>query len=367
LQYTENPAQFSNGGTTIASLDDAHVHADDPNSTGSVALQQVGQQFKQLPTQAQPSVVQTQGDMVDAGTTQNLQYLKSMMDGFGVPYHEAVGNHEITQGADPETKNYTSVFGPTHYAYTAGEANFIVLDSAHIGILTSDGFQVPDEEQYQWLINQLNANTSPIVFITTHVPAYDPHPVKTSQFADSYEAQMYELLAERYQNAHPGAHVILLFGHARGFSENLLDQYGNDDVHGLPNFVIADVGVPAYAPPDQGGFYNYVLFHILPDGKVQFSVMPLLNKIDVTAPSLTVGVGKTLQLTALGTEPNGDDLPPLQLPISDPASHYWTSSDPHIASVDSNSGKVTAHRAGTVTITCTSDMISGSTTLTIQP
>ncbi|GHO85041.1 phosphodiester glycosidase family protein [Dictyobacter formicarum] len=367
LQYTENPADFKNGGTTIASLDDAHVHANDPNSTGSVALKQVGQQFKLLPTQAQPSAIQTQGDMVDAGTTPNLQYLKSMLDGFGVPYHEAVGNHEITQGADPETKNYTSVFGPTHYAYTAGQANFMVLDSAHIGILASNNFQVPNEEQYQWLINQLNANTSSVVFITTHVPAYDPHPVKTSQFSDSYEAQMYELLAERYQNSHPNVHVIMLLGHARGFSENLLDQYGNDDVHGLPNFVIADVGVPAYAPADQGGFYNYVLFHVLPDGHVQFSVMPLLNKIDVTAPSSTLAKGTTLQLTALGTEPNGDDLAPLQLPISDPASHYWTSSDPHIASIDSNSGKVTAHQAGTVTITCTSDMISGSTTLTVTP
>jgi Exopolysaccharide biosynthesis protein related to N-acetylglucosamine-1-phosphodiester alpha-N-acetylglucosaminidase len=367
LQYTENPADFRTGGTTIASLDDAHVQSNDPNSTGSVALKQVGQQFKQLPTQAQPQTVQTQGDMVDAGTTQNLQYLKSIMDGFGVPYHEAVGNHEITQGADPETKNYTSVFGATHYSYTAGEANFIVSDSAHIGILASDNFQVPDEEQYQWLINQLNTNTSPVVFITTHVPAYDPHPVKTSQFADSYEAQMYELLAERYQNSHPNVHVVLLFGHARGFSENLLDQYGNDDVHGLPNFVIADVGVPAYAPADQGGFYNYVLFHVLPDGHVQFSVMPLLTKIDVTTPSSAIIEGATLQLTAIGTEPNGNDLAPLQLPISDPASHYWTSSDPRIASIDSNSGKVTAHHPGTVTITCTSDMIHGSTTLTVKP
>lgn len=252
LQYMENPAQFSKKGTTIASLDDSHVHADDPNSTGSVSLKLVGQQLKQLPAQAQPAAVQTQGDMTDSGTTTNLQYLKSLLDGFGVPYHEAVGNHEITQGADPENKNFTSVFGPTHYSYTAGQANFIVSDSSHIGILPSDNFQVPNEEQYQWLVNQLNANTSPVVFITTHVPAYDPHPVKTSQFADSYEAQMYELLAERYQKTHPNIHVVLLFGHARGFAENLLDQYGNDDVHGLPNFVIADVGVPAYAPPDQG-------------------------------------------------------------------------------------------------------------------
>ncbi|HEX4206117.1 MAG TPA: Ig-like domain-containing protein, partial [Ktedonobacteraceae bacterium] len=229
-------------------------------------------------------------------------------------------------------------------------------------------FQVPNESQYQWLVNQLNANTSPLVFITTHVPAYDPHPVKTSQFADSYEAQMYELLAERYQQTHPNVHVVLLFGHARGFSENLLDQYGNDAAHGLPNFVVADVGVPAYAPANQGGFYNYVLFHVLPNGQMQFAVMPLLNKIDVTASSntSTLGIGQTLQLTATGTAPNGDDLAPLKLPISDPASHYWTSSNPRIASVDGASGKVTAHRAGTATITCTSDMIHGSIILTAK-
>ncbi|HEX4203098.1 MAG TPA: phosphodiester glycosidase family protein, partial [Ktedonobacteraceae bacterium] len=130
LQYVENPSDFSKAGTTIASLDDSHVHADDPNSTGSVALKLVGQQLKQLPIQAQPKMVQTQGDMSDTGTTTNLQYMKTLLDGFGVPYHEAVGNHEITQGADPENKNFTSIFGPTHYAYSNGQANFIVADSS---------------------------------------------------------------------------------------------------------------------------------------------------------------------------------------------------------------------------------------------
>lgn len=366
LQFEQNPANFSQGGTTVASLDDAHVHADDPNATGSVLLQDLGTQFQQLPSQAQPSMMQTQGDMSDTGSVANLQYLKSLLDGVGVPYHEAVGNHEITQGTTNENGNFTSVFGPTHYTYTVGEARFIVTDSSHIGVLASDPYQVPDEQQYQWLVAQLDANTSPVVFITTHVPAYDPHVVKNSQFADRYEAQMYELLAELYQNSHPGVHVVLLFGHARGFAENILDQYGNnaDTSAGLPNFVVADLGVPAYAPVDQGGFYNYVLFHVLPDGTVQFAVMPVLASVSVSSPSTTVAVGQKVQLTAVGTSPNGDDLSPLQLPIADPASHFWTSSDPSIASVDPDTGEVTVHGAGSVTISCTTDMLTGSITLT---
>ncbi len=46
--------------------------------------------------------------------------------------------------------------------------------------------------------------------------------------------------------------------------------------------------------------------------------------------------------------------------------HYWTSSDPHIATVDPVTGQVTAHHTGSVTITCTSDMVSGNVTLTVQ-
>ena len=69
-----------------------------------------------------------------------------------------------------------------------------------------------------------------------------------------------------YQATHPQAHVILLFGHARGVAEQLLDPLGNSDPNGLPNFTVADAGVPAYATVDQGGFYNYALFHVLPNG-----------------------------------------------------------------------------------------------------
>ena len=368
LRFTEDPAKFRAGGTTLAALDDAHTHADDPNSTGSVVLKQDGEQIKALPpSQTGALWLQTMGDMSDTGSQANLTYLRSLLDGTGVPYHEGVGNHEITQGADPENKNWTGLFGPTHYSYTQGAANIVVTDSAHIGVLPSDPYQVPatDPPQYQWLADQLSANRSPVVFVVGHVPAYDPHPQQDSQFADRWEAQMFETLVQKYQDTHPRTHVIMLFGHARGWAENLLDPTGHNTANGLPNFVVADAGVEAYAPPAEGGFYNYGLFHVLPNGDVQFAAIPTLASIAVTSTASTVHVGQTVQLSATGTAPTGDDLPALSVPIADPASHVWSSSDPRVASVDPVTGEVHARRAGTATISVSSDGVSGSVALTV--
>ncbi len=373
LQYTEDPAKFRAGGTTLAALDDAHTHADDPNSTGSVVLKQDAAQIKALPaSQTGALSLQTMGDMSDSGTMANLTYMKSLLDGTGLAYHEGVGNHEITQGADPENKNWTSLFGATHYSYTQGAANVVVTDSSHIGILPSDPYQVPASDpkgiasQYQWLADQLTANRSPVVFVVSHVPAYDPHPQQDSQFADRWEAQMYETLVEKYQDSHPRTHVVMLFGHARGWAENLLDPTGHNAADGLPNFVVADAGVEAYAPADKGGFYNYGLFHVLPNGDVQFAAVPTLASIAVTSTAASLHVGQTTQLSATGTSPTGDDLPALSVPIVDPASHVWRSSDPRVASVDAVTGLVHAKCPGTATISVTSGGVTGSVAVTVS-
>ncbi|MFF3560817.1 phosphodiester glycosidase family protein [Streptomyces sp. NPDC002574] len=367
LKFAEDKASFADGGTTIAALDDAHTKADDPGSTGSVVLKQDEDELKGLPQSLTgPLSLQALGDMSDNGTLPYLSYMKSLLDA-GVPYHEMVGNHEITQGADPENKNWTSLFGATHYAYTQGAANVVVTDNSHGGILASDPFQVPanDPPQYQWLADQLTANTSPVLFVVTHMPAFDPHAVKNSQFADRWEAQMYEALVNKYQDSHPGVHVMMLFGHARGFAENILNGLGQDDPHGVPNFVIADAGMPAYAPVEEGGFYNYALFHVMPDGTVRFSVEPTLTDIDVTSPDTTLEPRQSVRLTATGTTPTGDDLAALHVPIADPASHVWRSSDTHVATVDEVTGEVEARHAGTVEISVESGAHTGSVTLTV--
>ena len=197
------------------------------------------------------------------------------------------------------------------------------------------------------------------------MPPYDPHPIANSQFADRYEAQMYETLLARYQDTHPGTHVILLDGHARGFAEQILDPLGNPAPGGLPNFTVADAGLPPYAPASQGGFYHYALFHIRPDGTVQFAVQPLLASVAITEPQPSLTAGSAEQLSATGTTPAGDDLAALQVPIADPASHLWSSSNPRVAAVDPGTGKLTARSPGTTTITVESGGVTAAVPVTV--
>src|SRR5207302_6778786 len=112
------------------------------------------------------------------------------------------------------------------------------------GILSSDRFQAPDEQQYAWLARQLTVATSRVVIVVAHMPAYDPHPAANSQFTDRWEAMMYESLLARYQSAHPSRHVMLLFGHARGYAEQVLTPDGATSARGIPNFTVADAGAP---------------------------------------------------------------------------------------------------------------------------
>jgi exopolysaccharide biosynthesis protein/uncharacterized protein YjdB len=367
LSFTD-VGSFKPGGSLIAAFDDAHTTAAGATATGTVAMKALPGLLANLPTAAKPSIVQALGDMSDDGQLPDLTNLKGLLDGLGVPYHDAVGNHEITQGATPENANFASVFGPTHYAYDQGAARVIVTDSGHIGITSSDPYQNVDtgESQYLWLARQLTQNTQKVAIVTTHVPAYDPHPRADSQFSDRYEAEMYERLVQRYQQTHPGVHVLMLFGHARGWAEDVRLPDGTESPNGIPNFVVADLGAPPYAPEDQGGFYNYGLFNVLPDGTVQFAVQPLLASIALTAPTAQLTRGATERLTAAGTSLTGTDAPALQVPIADPVSRHWTSSDPRIASVDPSSGVVTAHCAGSVTVTLTSGGISGTASITVN-
>ncbi|WP_344659726.1 phosphodiester glycosidase family protein [Catenulispora subtropica] len=367
LQFSD-VSSFKAGGTTIAAFDDAHVTAADPTGTGSVALKAMPDLLANLPAQAEPSMVQALGDMADDGQTTDLTYLKGLLDGLGVPYHDAVGNHEITQGATPENGDFAGVFGATHYAYDQGAARVIVTDSGHIGITASDPYQNvdTDQSQYLWLAQQLTQNTQKVAIVTTHVPAYDPHPRADSQFSDRFEARMYERLVQRYQKTHPGVHVLMLFGHARGWAEDVRLPDGTESPDGVPNFVVADLGATPYAPVDQGGFYNYGLFDVQPDGTVQFAVQPLLASVAVTAPAPELAVGGTERLTATGTSLTGSDATALPVPVADPVSRHWESSDPSLASVDPVSGVVTAHSPGSVTVTVTTGGVSGSASITVR-
>ena len=367
LRYTEDAARFEPGGGTVLTGDDAHLLAGDPGSTGAHVLQAIGARLPTLPAVARPTSAQFLGDMSDDGLPADLDDAKAAMGSLGVPFRDAVGNHEISQGAVPENTNFAADFGATHYAYAGGGADWIVTDSAHGGLLSSDPFGVPAEAQYPWLVARLSSDTARDVVVVTHMPAYDPHPVADSQFTDRWEARMYVRLVQRYQQTHPDRHVLMLYGHARGFAEQVLDPLGRptDAAHGgVPQLTVADLGMPAYAPTDQGGFYHFALVHTTPSGTVQFTVEPVLSAIAVSAPQ-RLAAGAHARLTARGTAVGGDDQPALLVPIADPASHVWRSDAPRVATVDARTGVLTAHRPGTAVVSVTSGGVTATATVTV--
>ncbi|WP_160145043.1 phosphodiester glycosidase family protein [Actinacidiphila yanglinensis] len=369
LSYEEDSADFAKHGSTLLTGDDAHMLASDPGSVSSNVMDSIAERLPTLTPQARPDAAQFLGDMSDDGAQADLQYAKSKMDGLGIPERDIVGNHEITQGAAPENGNYSDVFGATHYTYTEGAANVIVTDNSHGSLQSSDPYQDPTGEQYPWLVQQLTDATAKDVLVTTHMPAYDPHPAANSQFTDRWEAQMYLRLVQRYQQTHPKQHVIMLYGHARGFSEQILDPEGRSVTTaqgGIPQLTFADLGMPAYAPADQGGFYHYGLIRIGTDGNLQFSVEAALASITVQAPSAPVTTGQQVTMTATGDQTAGDNIAPLTVPIADPVSHVWTSSNPKVASVDASTGLLTAHRTGTTTLSVSAGGVTGTTRITVQ-
>jgi uncharacterized protein YjdB len=93
-------------------------------------------------------------------------------------------------------------------------------------------------------------------------------------------------------------------------------------------------------------------------------VEPVFSAITVTGPT-TLAVGGSTTLTATGTAVGGDNLPALTVPVGDPASHVWSSDNPRIATVDRNSGKVTAHRPGTVHVSVTTGGLTEALTITV--
>lgn len=364
LHYEEDSAHFAKQGSTLLVGGDADLLASAPASPSAAVLDGIAGALPALSPQAAPDAAQFLGDMSGDGTAADLQFAKSATDALGLTDHDAVGAGETSKGALPESGGFAQVFGDTHYAYTEGAASVLVTDSSHGGILASDPYQSPAASQYTWLVQQLTDVTTKDVIVATQLPAYDPTASGKNRFTDAWEAQMYVRLLQKFEQSHPGEHVIMVAGDATGFSEQVLDPQG-DRVSagdgGIPQFTFADLGGASVAPAAQGGFGQYGLIRIGGKGEIQFAVQPVLSSITVTASATTLAPGAGAALTASGTEVGSGTMP-----IADPASHVWSSGDSGIASVDPVTGKVTAHRAGTVTVSVTSGGVTGSVQLTVS-
>jgi hypothetical protein len=282
------------------------------------------------------------GDMSASGSAADLATAKAALTATTAPFHDAVGSTETSAGALPENGDFAAAFGATHYAYTQGSAQVIVTDSAHGGLLASDQFNSPAEAQYPWLVSQLTANRQPVVLLATNLPV--------AGFADPWEAQMYTRLAQRYQQTHPGKHVVLLSAGGPAYSETLLSAGP-----AIPELSVGDLGEPTSVPAARGGYPAYALLTATPAGTLRYTVNPVLTSLSITAGPVSVGTRET---------PAVADTP--AVPMADPVAHTWTSANPAIATINPLTGAITPRHPGTTTITLKTATQTATTVLTVN-
>ncbi len=131
----------------------------------------------------------TAGDYYEAGAvTVAADFYASLKDRFGndVQWYPTVGNHELNEGGpdmvwlrdfyDTHLEDAVNP-GPrngleTSYSWDYENAHFVQLNMYYDGTTDANGISQFSDALYDWLVEDLDLNTKPVVFVIYHEPAY---------------------------------------------------------------------------------------------------------------------------------------------------------------------------------------------------
>jgi len=194
----------------------------------------------------------------DAGNRARFQWAlqeANRVAGGGPLFHVVPGDYDLTAQTDEDIANISDVktwhYAPgnhdpeqntaTHWSMDVENVHFVFLNE----YLTGDG-RVGDSD-YNWLVNDLNANTKPAVFVIGHEPAF-PENRHVGDSLDALPAErdrFWNLLNERKVLAYicGHTHVYSTYSDSAGPTIQIdLGNAGNPSITGNPQtFVIFDV------------------------------------------------------------------------------------------------------------------------------
>lgn len=303
LNQVQKPTQFQGNGPTIGFIAGTQVSVGSTGSAfnfGSSATQAAGSQALQQFAKAAKSGfgtshnvnqqfgIQTVGDMVSHGTQTNLAALKTALTSTRLPVHVAVGAGEVTGpgGITP----FIQTFGATHYAYTVGQAEVVVLDDANGGVTAADSRQSPHEAQYSWLVSTLLASRSKVVLVVANQSPYGATPGSGQSMTEPGDAMLLERLLSDLQRTRPTQHVMLITEGGYQSTVRSLNASGQDTANGVANLFVPSVmdGVSAHTNS------AYALIHIDGQGRVQWTDVTVSGQTAPTSGNgLAGGQGST--------------------------------------------------------------------------
>lgn len=143
------------------------------------------------------------GDVTPKGFDKEFRLYQSFTDErLDIPFHTVPGNHDILQ--DGDTSTFASAFGYRYMSFDYANAHFVLLDNAS----AARGF---DDEQLTWLLDDLQKNTKPFVFVFMHRPLDVPFASfvlgKDNELSEENIANFLEILRAHEVDAIFAAHV----------------------------------------------------------------------------------------------------------------------------------------------------------------
>ncbi len=108
-----------------------------------------------------PDFIIINGDFTNYGYPSEYMMSAAFAENLPVPVFSSIGNHDVWNGG---STSYNKYFGPFHYSFVYRNSKFIFLDSS-TGII--------GENQFDWLIDELDNNKSEFLFVISHMPPID--------------------------------------------------------------------------------------------------------------------------------------------------------------------------------------------------
>jgi hypothetical protein len=195
-----------------------------------------------------PALVLDSGDMIYGYTSDEAQIraqwriYRETIAPLHTPMFHVPGNHDIWDQAS--ARLYRELWGPTYYSFDYGSARFIGLDTE-----TGDGRL--GDEQFGWLVKQLESAGQRIVFLFFHRPLFPVDgAIGASLDAFASERDRVHALFVQHRQAIRGVFA----GH-----EHLYSFHERD---GVPYYISGGGGASLYIAAELGGFHHFLMVRV---------------------------------------------------------------------------------------------------------